>query len=79
MKMIVVADESGALIGGMLLGRSRVGVATDPQGAKIRPQQGQVLVTVDVPDELLDRIPNAKYLETLRQYIVKNGSLVKQR
>lgn len=79
MQLTVVADENGDVIAAMLQPGSRPSrLEEDAQGMRVVPSEGQVAVTVDPPEELVGREPNAEYLEALRAYVVQDGSLVKR-
>jgi hypothetical protein len=78
MKVTVLADESGELIGAMFPFDGEPRSVEDPQGARIVAREGQVAVTVDVPEELAHRAPGPEQFGALRQYVIRNGTLVKR-
>jgi hypothetical protein len=79
MQLTVLADETGEVIGAMVHpGNQPSRPEQDPQGIRVVPAEGQVAVTVDAPEELVGREPNAEYFEALRGYVVADGSLVKR-
>ena len=78
MRITVVADETGTVIAAV---QHPQGDSRDdhPQGIRVIPQNGQVAVTVDAPEELHGReFGRPEYLEALRQYTVRNGYLVRR-
>jgi hypothetical protein len=79
MRLTVLADEAGEVIGAMghPWGEPRR-PEVDPEGIRVVPAPGQVAVTVDAPDELAGRELDAEYFETLRGYVVRDGGLVKR-
>lgn len=75
MKITVVANESGEVIAAVVHVRGEMS-SPDREGARVRPSDKQSVVTVEAPQELADRIPDAAYFDVLRQqYIVRDGSL----
>ena len=76
-RITVLADETGAVIGAVYhpQGESQL---EDAQGSRVVPYKGQVAVTTDAPEELEGREFGAEYLEVLRRYVVREGSLVKR-
>jgi len=74
-KITVVANESGEIIAAV--------VHSDPSdaglhGASVKPRPGQSAITVDAPEELAHRVPDAEYLKTLRHgYAIRDGALEK--
>jgi len=78
MRITVVTDETGRVIAAVQhpQGESR---DDHPQGIRVVPQNGQVAVTVDAPEELHGReFGHPGYLDALRRYTVRDGYLVKR-
>lgn len=75
MRITVVADESGTVIAAV---HHPNGESLDehPQGSRVVPQEGQLVVTIDAPEELAGCEPGAESFEVLRRYVVREGSLV---
>jgi len=80
MRLTVLADEAGEVIGVMCHPRDRPSrLEEDPEGVRVVPGERQVAVTIDPPDELQGREPNAEYFEVLRRgHVVREGSLVRR-
>jgi hypothetical protein len=81
MLLTVLADEeTGEVIGVMGHPRNRASrLEEDPEGVRVVPGEGQVAVTIDPPEELQGREPNAEYFDALRRHhVVRDGSLVKR-
>lgn len=78
MKITVVANESGEVIAAVVHPAGPMS-HDDRHGARVKPSPRQSVVTVDAPDELAHRAPDAEYLEILRQrYTIRDGSLTKR-
>lgn len=79
MQLTVLADEAGEVIGAMCHPGNRPSrPEEDAEGTRVVPADGQIAVTVDAPEELEGREPNAEYLDALRSYVVRDGSLAKK-
>lgn len=78
MKITVVADESGDVIAAVVHIRAPMS-EDDRRGPRVKPTEKQSVVTVDAPEELAHRTPDAEYLDILRQqYTIRDGSLKKR-
>jgi hypothetical protein len=78
-RLTVLASEAGEVLGAMVHRAGKESQLKDPQGIQMVPMKGQVTVTVNEPQELIGREPNAEYLEALRGYTLRKNSLVKRR
>ncbi len=78
MKITVVANESGEVIAAVV--HSGAPMSEDDRGGpRVKPSEKQSVVTVDAPEELAHRAPDAEYLDILRQqYTISYGSLKKR-
>jgi hypothetical protein len=75
LKITVVANESGEVIAAVVHERGETS-SPEYEGPRVKPSDNQSVVTVEAPQELADRTPDASYLDVLRQqYVVRNGSL----
>jgi hypothetical protein len=78
MQVTVVANATGDIIGAIV--HSAPSESDDVKhGARIKNSANQIVVTVHVPPDLVNRVPNGEYLDILRNgYVVRNSSLEKR-
>jgi hypothetical protein len=78
MKITVIANESGDVIAAVV--HSRTPMSRDDRGGpRVKPSGKQSVVTVEAPEELAHRVPDAEYLDILQQqYAIRDGSLEKR-
>lgn len=78
MKITVVANESGEVVAAVVHPHASPS-QDDRHGIRVKPTEKQTVVTVDAPEELAHRAPDAEYLDILRQqYTIREGSLTKR-
>jgi hypothetical protein len=77
MKITVVADNSGEVIAALV--HTGPPMSEDDRAARVKPTDEQTVVTVDAPEELAHRVPDAEYLDILRErYTIRDGYLQKR-
>jgi hypothetical protein len=77
MKITVVADKSGEVIAALV--HTGPPMSEDDRVPRVKPTEEQTVVTVDAPEELAQRVPNAEYLDILRErYTIRDGYLQKR-
>jgi hypothetical protein len=77
MKITVVADKSGEVIAAVV--HTGPPMSEDDRAPRVKPTEEQTVVAVDAPEELAHRVPDAEYLDILRQrYTIKDGYLQKR-
>jgi hypothetical protein len=74
MKITVVANKSGEVIAAVV--HTGPPMSEDDRTPRVKPTEEQEVVTVDAPEELTHRVPDAEYLDILRaRYTIKDGYL----
>jgi hypothetical protein len=75
LKITVVANESGEVVAAIVHERGETS-SPEYEEVRVKPSENRSVVTVEAPQELADRVPDAAYLDVLYQhYVVRNGSL----
>jgi hypothetical protein len=81
MEITVIANDAGEIVGAVLPSRMPLGVAITgeaPVLGEVESMDGDVVLKVNAPQELVDLKPGTEPIEILRRFVVKEGRLVRR-